>query len=95
MNADDARILDLLQRRTGFDRSDFAAELNTEDLMSEAHAINFGIVHEFRGFDRPVDPGWPDAARQMQAAGITLPPRLTSANYFNACRTALHFPVIG
>ena len=93
LKSDDCRILDLLEARTGFDRSAFEVEMSDERAMSECFAIDSGIVHELPGLNR-VDPTWVEAARQMQAAGMTLPPRLASPNYFAACREAAHFPVI-
>ena len=93
MKAGDDRILDLLEARTGFDRSGFECEMKDERAMSEGFAISSGIVHELTGSNR-CDPTWPEAVRQMQAAKMILPPSLTAPHYLAACREAAHFPVI-
>ena len=94
MKAGDDRILNLLEARTGFDRSAFEVEMSNELPMSESFAIDSGIVHEWPGLNRCY-PNWSDAVRQMQAAEMILPPRLTSPNYLAACREAdAHFSVV-
>ena len=93
MKAGDDRILDLLEARTGFDRSEFEVEMNDERAMSEVFAVDSGIVHEWPGLNR-CDSTWLETVRQIQAAKMILPPRLTSPNYMAACREAAHFPVV-
>ena len=94
LKGDDDRVCDLLSARTGSDRDRFEAEMADEFYMSEAVAVELGVIHEWRGLDRPVDPTWPEAARQIRAAGMILPPRLLSPSYMSACRMAEHFPVV-
>ena len=91
LRADDDRILNLLEVRTGSDWALFEKEMRDESNMSEAFALQSGLVHQWDGIDRQVDPAWPEAARQIQAAGMILPPRLTSPNYFAACDMAKNF----
>ena len=85
-------MLDLLEARTGFDRGRFEAEIDDEILMTEADAIQSGIVHEWLGSNR-CSPRWLDDVGALSAK-MPLPNYLTTANYFAACRAAAHFPAV-
>ena len=52
------RIVDLLTDRTGFQREWFEREIATENALSDADAVQTGIVHEFAGLTPPCDPSW-------------------------------------
>jgi hypothetical protein len=61
----DRRSVDLFTDRTGFDRDWFEREIASEDALSDADAIQTGIVHEFGGLMPVCYPAWPDAAQRL------------------------------
>jgi hypothetical protein len=93
----DRRSVDLFVGRTGFKREWFEREIASEDALSEADAIQTGIVHEFEGLTPPCDPAWPYTAERLakEARHVFIPGRLTSSNYADACRCAAFFRTEG
>jgi hypothetical protein len=85
-------VVDLFAARTGYARAFFESEKATEDLLSDADAIQTGVVHEFEGLTPLCDPAWPDTARRlMKERQIYLPSYMTTQNYYEGCRVAGHF----
>ena len=89
----DRRSVDLFADRTGFAREWFEREIASEDALSDADAIQTGVVHELEGFTPVCDPAWPDTAQRIAKEGrhVYLPGRMTSQSYFDACRCAAFF----
>jgi ATP-dependent protease ClpP protease subunit len=86
----DRRSVDLFADRTGFAREWFEREIASEDALSDADAIQTGVVHELEGFTPVCDPAWPDTAQRIakEARHVYSPGRMTSQSYFDACRCA-------
>lgn len=83
----DARIVDLLHARTGFDRDFFATEILTEESLPIAQALVCGLIHEVEGLSERPDPNWREIIKSLPP-GLLIAPRLRTANYFAACATA-------
>lgn len=84
----DRRVVELFANRTGWPAEWFAKEIETEDLLSEADAIETGLIHEFEGMTVAVDSEWPARHKQMSAAEICFPRYMRTSNYFAACRAS-------
>jgi ATP-dependent protease ClpP protease subunit len=86
----DHSMATLFANRTGWPEEWFAAEIETENLLSDVAAVETGLIHEFEGVTPDVDGEWPSRYREFNSDRICFPSFMCTPNYFAACRARVH-----